>query len=195
MAKRARTTATPEGRKRPRPAQIVPINAVPTQRLNVFVFGTNESGEMGLGSAIGPDDVEVPTINTKLDAKSVGVVQIAAGGMHSVALTHDNRILTWGVNDLGALGRDTTWDGGLVDMKDAEEDADADINPRESTPAEIDTTNIPDDTIFTQVTAGDNATFALTTTGDVYGWGTMRVCANVHSPSILHGLTYKTLVK
>jgi regulator of chromosome condensation len=99
--------------------------------------------------------------------------------MHCAALTYDNKILTWGVNDLGALGRDTTWDGGLVDIKDGDSDSgsesDSGLNPREATPAEVDISEIPDGTVFTQLAASDNATFALTDKGLVYGWGTIRV--------------------
>jgi regulator of chromosome condensation len=113
---------------------------------------------------------------------------LAVGGMHCAALTYDNTILTWGVNDLGALGRDTTWDGGLVDISDAEDDVDAERNPKESTPGEVDLTGVPGDTIFTQVAAGDNCTFALTSQGTIYGWGTMRVCLPLFNLS-LHFLT------
>ena len=35
------------------------------------------------------------------------VRQVAAGGMHSVALTMDGRVFTTGVNDEAALGRQT----------------------------------------------------------------------------------------
>jgi regulator of chromosome condensation len=35
------------------------------------------------------------------------VTQVAAGGMHSVALTSDGEVWTTGVNDEGALGRET----------------------------------------------------------------------------------------
>lgn len=35
------------------------------------------------------------------------VLQIACGGMHTVALLDDGRIFSWGVNDEGALGRET----------------------------------------------------------------------------------------
>ncbi len=35
------------------------------------------------------------------------VIQVAAGGMHSVALTADGDVFTTGVNDEGALGRET----------------------------------------------------------------------------------------
>lgn len=109
------------------------------------------------------------------------MVHLATGGMHCAALTHDNKILTWGVNDLGALGRDTSWDGGLVDMKDGDDNSNSDsesgLNPKESTPTEVDITEIPQGTVFTQLSASNNATFALTDKGLVYGWGTIRVCS------------------
>ena len=35
------------------------------------------------------------------------VVQVAAGGMHSIALTPEGEVWTTGVNDEGALGRET----------------------------------------------------------------------------------------
>ena len=38
----------------------------------------------------------------------VQIVQVAAGGMHSVALTAEGEVYTCGVNDEGALGRETS---------------------------------------------------------------------------------------
>ena len=86
------------------------------------------------------------------------------------------------MNDQGALGRDTNWDGGLRDA-DAEDDSDDDdddtgVNPKESTPAEIDTSDVAPDTKFVQVVASDSASFALTEDGRVYGWGTFRVSSS-----------------
>ncbi|KAK5105790.1 hypothetical protein LTR62_002152 [Meristemomyces frigidus] len=159
------------------------INRAPAQKLNVFVFGEGTAGELGLGTSKKAIDVKRPRLNPALAADKVGVVQIEAGGMHVVALTHDNKLLTWGVNDQGALGRDTTWDGGLKDMKDgdAEEDSDDEVddnglNPKECNPAEVDfsKTELAEDTRWVQVTAGDSCTFALTDDGRVYGWGTFR---------------------
>lgn len=46
------------------------------------------------------------------------VVQVAAGGMHGAAITADGGVWTWGVNDEGALGRQTkgeVWDKALGD--------------------------------------------------------------------------------
>jgi alpha-tubulin suppressor-like RCC1 family protein len=34
-------------------------------------------------------------------------LQVAAGGMHTVALADDGTVWSWGVNDEGALGRQT----------------------------------------------------------------------------------------
>lgn len=175
---------TPKVRKAPA-AKLqtgVQINFAPTQPLDIFIFGSGESGELGLGNqkvdGKKPVNVKRPRIHPFLSAEAVGVVQIACGGMHTVALTKDNRILTWGVNDQGALGRDTTWDGGLRDA-DAEEDDDGDdfeaLNPVECTPAEVSTRNIGNGTKFVKVIASDSASFALTEDGRLYGWGTFRV--------------------
>ncbi|KAJ2970520.1 hypothetical protein NUW58_g9669 [Xylaria curta] len=98
--------------------------------------------------------------------------------MHAIALTKDNRVLTWGVNDDKALGRDTTWAGGVrdVDAEDSEDDDDDDtgVNPRESTPAQIDNGELGPDDIICKVAATDSASFLLTTDGFVFGWGTFR---------------------
>jgi regulator of chromosome condensation len=156
------------------------INQAPTERLQVFVFGEGTAGELGLGTDKKCIDVKRPRLNPNLDAQTVGVVQIVSGGMHNIALTHDNKILTWGVNDQGALGRDTTWNGGVKDM-DAEEDEDSDdddtgMNPVETAPTEVDfsQTEIADGTRWVDVAAGDSCSFALTDDGKVYGWGTFR---------------------
>ena len=166
-----------------KPAPVKPkviINHAPTQRLDVYAFGEGSNGELGLGSAKNAIDVKRPRLNPMLSAKDVGVVHIAVGGMHCAALTHDNKILTWGVNDGGALGRDTTWTGGLRDIdedkSDDSEDSDSGMNPLESTPTAIPASSFPEGTKFVQLSAGDSHTLALTDEGLVYSWGSFRVC-------------------
>lgn len=105
------TTATTSGSKRVSLTTLI-NNKAPTTRLNVYVFGEGSAGELGLGPKNATDVVR-PRLNTLLDADKVGVVDIAAGGMHAVALTQDGHVMTWGVNDNHALGRETAWDGGV----------------------------------------------------------------------------------
>ncbi|UNI22837.1 hypothetical protein JDV02_008689 [Purpureocillium takamizusanense] len=159
------------------------INDAPTRVLDIYVFGEGSSGELGLGSkrvnSKKPIDVKRPRLNDNLSSESVGVVQISSGGMHAAALTRDNKILTWGVNDQGALGRDTAWEGGLRDMEkeedsDDEDEDDTGINPNESTPTAVSNEHFAPGTKFVQVVASDSATFVLTEDGRVYGWGTFR---------------------
>ncbi|KAF2687059.1 RCC1/BLIP-II [Lentithecium fluviatile CBS 122367] len=186
-AKKAKTVAPvqdagpkPKGPRRVR-GKKTEINAVRyTTPLKVFVFGEGSSGELGLGAHKKAKDVKRPRFNEALT--NMNVVKIAAGGMHVVALTKDNKILTWGVNDNGALGRDTS--GGNVKLRDIgandDDDSDSDddetggLNDLEATPIAVSSEYFPEDTTFVDVAAGDSCSFALTTEGAVYGWGTFR---------------------
>ncbi|KAI1750332.1 regulator of chromosome condensation 1/beta-lactamase-inhibitor protein II [Xylaria castorea] len=187
--KRARVAATedaPTGWRKQivarRRKRDVVDNPVPTTPLDIFVFGEGSSGELGLGSrkyeGKKPIDVKRPRLNHNLGAEDVGVVDIACGGMHAIALTKDNRVLTWGVNDDKALGRDTTWAGGVVDAdaedSDDDDDDDTGINPLESTPTQIGNGELEETDIICKVIATDSASFLLTTDGFVFGWGTFR---------------------
>ncbi len=153
-------------------------------------------------------EIKRPLLNQRLGARLVGVVEVAVGGIHCAALTHDNKILTWGVNDEGALGRKI--DEGRVVGPDAvegkageEEDRsgsgsearaakrktttatcmqDSGLNASEAEPREVDPHHFPAGTKFAQVVATDSTTFAVTTTGLVYGWGSFRVCTILTSP-------------
>lgn len=180
--------ATPSKRKAPpakvpvvkKPRTTTVINSAPTDVLDVYVFGDGTNGELGLGNGKNCAEVKRPRLNPHLDAQSVGVVAVSVGGMHTAVLTKNNKILTWGVNDQKALGRNTQWEGGLRDIDDDKSDSDSDsdvgggLNPKESTPGEVDLSDVPEGTVWTQVVGTDSATFALTNDGLVYGCGTFR---------------------
>ena len=189
-AKKAKTTG--EAKPKPVKAPVVPKSQLPkgprrirgkkteinairyTQPLKVFVFGEGSSGELGLGATKKAIDVKRPRFNEALTNRNI--VKVATGGMHVVALTQDNKILTWGVNDNGALGRDTSAvEAPLRDMDAEDSDSDSDddrgvLNELEATPTAISDEHFPGDTTFVDVAAGDSCSFALTTEGAVYGW-------------------------
>ena len=157
-----------------KPASRLKLSRPSNVKLQIFAAGTGSAGELGLG----PNTVEVtrPVPNAGLSPESVGVVSVSVGAMHAAALTHDGKILTWGGNDDGALGRDTEWNVKMQYIDDPDEDLEEpELNPRESTPTTIPADRFPPGTNFVQVTAGDSATFALSEDGIVYGWGTFRV--------------------
>lgn len=156
------TVNPPKGRKRARPL----INALPTTKLEVYVFGTGDFGELGLGPANTGRNVKRPRKNPFL----TGVVGVALGGMHGLALTDAGEGYSWGVNDTFALGRSTIW---KVDEDDEDEPP---MNPYESTPHLV---KFPKGTMITRIAAGDNISVALTETGSVYAWGTFRVFLTV----------------
>lgn len=155
------------------------VNEVPTQVVEVFVCGEGEMGELGLGTGDTALGVRRPRLNPLLGSKEVGVVAVALGGMHCLAITKENTILSWGVNDQGALGRDTKYSGGLVDADQAaqgqQDDENNGLNPLEANPTAIPSEYFPPDAVFVGVAAGDSCSFAWTTTGIVFGWGTFRV--------------------
>lgn len=113
----------------------------------VLVAGAGDVGQLGLG----PDVLEKS--RAALVDLDYEIVDIYAGGMHTVCLTKEGKVLTFGCNDEGALGRVT----------EGKEDA-------EFTAGEVE---LPGKVI--QVSAGDSHTAALLDDGRVFAWGTFRV--------------------
>lgn len=112
----------------------------------VLCIGQGDVGQLGLG----PDVLEKTRPAAVPNYENI--VSIAAGGMHNVCLTKDGKVLTFGCNDEGALGRDTTEEG------------------TETVPNYV---NLPDKVI--QVSAGDSHSAALLSDGRVFAWGSFRV--------------------
>lgn len=196
-AAKPKAVTKPKVVKEAKPKAVKPkviINTAPTDRLDIFVTGINEGGELGLGDATKKATIARATLNPKLKAnEDQAVVQIVAGGMHGAALTHDNKILTWGINDNSALGREAKDTRKEKDLDEVEQDDNAsidsdyehDVSMAEATPTEINMDGVPKGTVFTQIVAADSATFALTDEGLVYGCGLARVSLTSHSYRIL----------
>ncbi|XP_035386636.1 LOW QUALITY PROTEIN: regulator of chromosome condensation [Electrophorus electricus] len=111
----------------------------------VLVVGQGDVGQLGLGEDV--LERKKPALVTLPE----GIVQVVAGGMHTVCLSDTGNIYTFGCNDEGALGRNTTEEGS------------------EMVPGKVELAEK-----VVQVSAGDSHTAALTEEGAVFVWGSFR---------------------
>lgn len=131
----------------PAPEPVVKKRRIkPTVERVQLMFGADSCGELGLGK-IGIAR-KIPT-RVKIEKP---INQVACGPMHTVSLTHDGQVYTYGCNDEGALGRVTDGDEEL-----------------EATPK-----HIPIKNQVIKITAGDSHTAVLTNKNEVFVWGNFR---------------------
>lgn len=164
------------------------INEVPEQELDVYVWGCGNYYELGmLDDSRDPD---VPARNVKLPLKNPllsgprGITHVAVGARHGAALVktpenNGNRILTWGSNEYGALGRITDERPRFVAPGDDGRRSRAPlglVTEPEWKPSLVDVDVVEEELRFSQLACGAETTFALTDKGDVYGWGCFMVC-------------------
>eukprot|EP00741_Cyanophora_paradoxa_P003473 tig00000711_g3373.t1 len=110
----------------------------------VYAFGNNEQGQLGVG--VGEARVKSPAHVEVLKGK--GTRQIACGDLHSIALTTVGEVFAWGANDYGQLGHG----GAQGEALPRRVEALSGIN-------------------VTQIACGDNHSMALSDTGELYAWG------------------------
>lgn len=141
-------------RKRSRPAE--PDQKVVIKRVKKvkkakilscqLVFGTDSCGELGMGK-IGITR-KIPTV-VPIDK---ALRQVACGPMHTLSLTEDGEVYSYGCNDEGALGRNTDEDETL-----------------EAQPTIVPLTNK-----VVKITAGDSHSAVLTDKEEIFVWGNFR---------------------
>ena len=79
-------------------------HSLSVQNGRAYAWGSNSDGQLGLPTATASSltPVAVGGLVTGLT-----VTQVAAGGYHSLALTHTGRLFAWGLNSSGQLGNNT----------------------------------------------------------------------------------------
>ncbi|RIB03142.1 regulator of chromosome condensation 1/beta-lactamase-inhibitor protein II, partial [Gigaspora rosea] len=118
----------------------------------LFTMGSNDCGELGFGKDV--EEMKVPKHVKSID--DFHIVKISCGSLHVAALTRDGKVITWGCNDEGALGRDTKSEDNATE---------------ENVPAFAQGL---DDMDIVKVTCGSNITLALSNKGQLYAYGTFR---------------------
>ncbi len=114
----------------------------------VWAWGYNQFGQLGDGN-LTDSSTPVEGFHTEGTTPLTGVVAIAAGGFHTIALKSDGTIWTWGDNKSGQLGDGTT------------------VNSSHH-PVLV---NNPGGVLFSGIAGGDAHTVALKTDGTVWAWG------------------------
>eukprot|EP01084_Bolivina_argentea_P124857 221252_1 len=70
---------------------------------NIFVFGMNDDGELGLGKT-DYNPHQKPIKMTFFQQRKIKIIQIKCGSYHSIVLSNQNRIYAWGYNENGQCG-------------------------------------------------------------------------------------------
>ena len=115
----------------------------------VYAWGYNYYGQLGLGTSGNAYNESSPTLITALS--NITVSGIAAGAYHSLAFTTNGEVYAWGYNNEGQLGLGTSGD-----------------ENNESSPVLIPTTDLSN---VSGIAAGSIMSLAVTDEGKVYAWG------------------------
>jgi alpha-tubulin suppressor-like RCC1 family protein len=111
---------------------------------NLYAWGNNADGQLGLGPSAGDQDTPQPVIL----GPGVRAVAVSAGQEHTLAIGSDGHVYAWGDDSTGELG-----DGG---------------SSQEDSPKRV---NLPVGVTALAVSAGYFYSFAVGSDGNLYAWG------------------------
>jgi alpha-tubulin suppressor-like RCC1 family protein len=120
---------------------------------DVYSCGMAEYGRLGIIDNWNTDAL-VPHRLTEVFGEDK-IIQVSAGFNHSMALTSNGRIYSWGRNDQGQLGLGDTF---------------IDMHSMESVPRVVDSEELEGKTVV-KIKAGRGLSGALTSCGELYHWG------------------------
>lgn len=113
----------------------------------VYSWGNNVNGQLGTGR-LGNSNVPVSVdMGDALAGKSVR--SISNNGDHTLALTHDGQVVSWGWNGYGQLGHGNDWNS-RVPLR-----VQGDLASK----------------MVTAIAAGDRHSVVLTAEGEIFAWG------------------------
>jgi regulator of chromosome condensation len=130
----------------------------PPEATTVLTFGTGDCGQLGFGIDENRD-LEVKRPRTLMALNTA--IALAAGGLHNVAVMRDGSVFSWGCNDDGGVGRDTS-------NAAVEAGATPDYMPSKVLFDGV------DEVVGLEVAAGDCQSVLVDVVGNVYAWGSYK---------------------
>jgi len=115
----------------------------------VYTWGRNNSGQLGNGTNTSSNVPVAVVTSGVLNGKTI--IQIASGIFHSIALTSDGKVYTWGYNYYGQLGNGNNTDSNV--------------------PVSVVTSGVLSGKTIVYVTCGGYHSIAVASDGTVYTWG------------------------
>lgn len=116
----------------------------------IISWGRGVNGQLGNGSA-SDQSLPVEVIDTGVLANKT-IVAVSAGGHHSLALSSDGKVYSWGSNGYGQLGNGA--------------------NTSLTSPVEVNTSGVLAGKKIIAIEAGYSHSVALDENGQLYAWGT-----------------------
>ncbi|GAA5977902.1 hypothetical protein JCM10908_005141 [Rhodotorula pacifica] len=153
-------------------SSLEPIPSPAEAPRTIFIFGTGDMGQNGLGvdDPKALDEIKRPRKHIGF-AKKVeqgekgwegGVADLVCGGMHTLAIDGEGKVWSWGINDNAALGRVTTKPGVTSEELEA-------------TPMQVEQLGSNDEPFdAVRVAAGDSVSLAISDRGELRAWGSFR---------------------
>jgi alpha-tubulin suppressor-like RCC1 family protein len=126
-------------------------NVLLTSTGQAYAWGYNNCGQIGDGT-IAVDRLSAVSVDTTGVLKGKIITNIASGGFHTVALSSVGQVYAWGLNNQGQIGDGTSGTNRL-------------------SPISVDTTGALNGKIIINIAAGAFHTIALSSSGQLYAWG------------------------
>jgi alpha-tubulin suppressor-like RCC1 family protein len=121
--------------------------------MRAYCWGENNAGQLGTGSADGPEDCGAPCSTHPVAVTGdLRFASVSAGGAHACGLTTEGAAYCWGSNSRGQLGTSTS-------------------ESCSSEPCSTRPVRVSSNLTWSSITAGGQHTCALTQAGDAYCWG------------------------
>jgi uncharacterized repeat protein (TIGR02543 family) len=122
----------------------------------LFMWGNNQAGQLGIGNLNDLySSLPIEITDKFLLNDNEHIIDISLGMDHSIAVTSQGRVFTWGRNRYGELGKGTS---GIYDNE---------LSPDEIT----NNFNLDEDDFIVKVYAGSEYSMALSNQGRLFSWG------------------------